>query len=43
MKKIDNLKVRKVKVNVKETLIENEEYFVVDEEGNEDFNRNIEI
>ena len=43
MKKIDNLKVRKVKVNVKETLIEDEEYFVVDEEGNEVFNRNIEI
>ena len=43
MKKIDNLKVRKVKVNVKEALIEYEEYFVVDEEGNEVFNRNIEI
>ena len=41
MKKIDNLKVRKVKVNVKEALIEYEEYFVVDEEGNEVFNRNI--
>lgn len=43
MKKINNLKVRKVKVNVKETLIEYEEYYVVDENGNEVFNRNIEI
>ena len=43
MKKMDNLKVRNVKVNVKKTLIEYEEYYVVDENGNEVFNRNIEI
>lgn len=43
MKNIDNLKVRKVQVNVKGTLIEYEEYYLVDESGEEIFDRNIEI
>lgn len=43
MKKMDNLRVRKNQVNVKGTLIEYEEYYVVDENGEEIFDRNIEI
>lgn len=43
MKNMDNLRVRRVQVNVKGTLIEYDEYFLVDESGNEIFNRNIEI
>lgn len=39
----DNLRVRRVKVNVKDTLIEYDEYYLVDENGEEIFDRNIEI
>ena len=43
MKNMDNLRVRKVKVDVKGTLIEYEEYYLVDDNGEEIFDRNIEI
>lgn len=43
MKNMDNLRIRKVQVNVKGTLIEYDEYYLVDENGKEIFNRNIEI
>ena len=43
MKKIDNLKSRKVVVNVKDMEIEYEEYYVVDDDGEEIFNRDVEI
>ncbi len=43
MRNKDNLRVRKVKVNVKETLIEYDEFYLVDEKGEEIFDRNIEI
>ena len=43
MNKKDNIRVRKVKVNVKETLIEYDEFYLVDENGEEIFDRNIEI
>lgn len=43
MKKIDNLKSRKVVVNVKDMEIEYEEYYVVDDNGEEIFNRDVEI
>ena len=40
---MDNLRVRKVQLNVKNTLIEYDEYYLVDENGKEIFDRNIEI
>ena len=43
MKNMDNLRIRKVLVNVKNTLIEYDEYYLVDENGEEIFDRNIEI
>lgn len=43
MKNMDNLRIRKVQVNVKGTLIEYDEYYLVDENGEEIFDRNIEI
>lgn len=43
MKSIDNLRVRNVEVNVKGTLIRYDEYYVVDENGEEIFNRYVEI
>lgn len=43
MKNMDNLRIRKVQVNVKGTLIEYDEYYLVDESGEEIFDRNIEI
>ncbi len=43
MKKINNLKSRKVVVNVKGMEIEYEEYYVVDDNGEEIFNRDVEI
>lgn len=43
MKNMDNLRVRKVKVNVKDTLIEYDEHYLVDEKGEEVFDRSIEI
>lgn len=43
MKNRDNLRVRKVQVDVKGTLIEYEEYYLVDDNGEEIFDRNIEI
>lgn len=43
MKNMDNLRVRKVTVNVKGTLIEYDEYYLVDNKGEEIFDRNIEI
>lgn len=43
MKNRNNLRVRKAQVNVKGTIIEYEEYYLVDENGKEIFDRNIEI
>ncbi len=43
MKNMDNLRTRKVQVNVKGTLIEYNEYYLVDDNGEEVFDRNIEI
>lgn len=43
MKNMDNLRTRKVQVNVKGTLVEYDEYYLVDENGKEVFDRNIEI
>ena len=43
MKNMENLRTRKVKVNVKGSLIEYDEYYLVDENGEEIFNRKIEI
>lgn len=43
MKNKDNLRVRKAQVNVKGSLIEYDEYYLVDENGKEVFDRNIEI
>ena len=43
MKNMDNLRVRKVEVNVKGSLIEYDEYYLVNENGEEIFDRNIEI
>lgn len=43
MKNMDNLRTRKVQVNVKGTLVEYDEYYLVDENGEEVFDRNIEI
>lgn len=43
MKNMDNLRVRKAQVNVKGTLIEYDEYYLVNENGEEIFDRNIEI
>lgn len=43
MENKENLRVRKVQVNVKGTLIEYEEYYLVDDNGEEVFDRNIEI
>ncbi len=43
MKNMDNLRIRKVQVNVKGSLIEYDEYYLVDENGEEVFDRNIEI
>ena len=43
MKNMDNLRIRKVQVNVKGTLIEYDEYYLVDSDGNEVFDRDIEI
>lgn len=43
MKNMDNLRIRKVQVNVKGTLIEYDEYYLVDDSGTEIFDRNIEI
>lgn len=43
MKNMDNLRVRKVKVEVKGTIIEYDEYYLVDDNGEEIFDRNIEI
>lgn len=40
---MDNLRIRKVQVNVKGSLIEYDEYYLVDENGEEVFDRNIEI
>ena len=40
---MDNLRVRKVKVEVKGTIIEYDEYYLVDDNGEEIFDRNIEI
>lgn len=40
---MDNLRIRKVQVNVKGTLIEYDEYYLVDESGEEIFDRNVEI
>lgn len=43
MKNMDNLRIRKAKVNVKGTLILYDEYYLVDENGAEIFDRNVEI
>lgn len=43
MKNMDNLRIRKVQVNVKDSLIEYDEYYLVDDNGEEVFDRNIEI
>lgn len=43
MKSIENLRIRKVKVEVKGKMIEYDEYFLVDNNGEEIFNRDIEI
>ncbi len=43
MKNMDNLRIRKVQVNVKGSLIEYDEYYLVDDNGEEVFDRNIEI
>ena len=43
MEKMGNLRIRKAKVNVKGTLIEYDEYYLVDEMAEEIFDRNIEI
>ena len=43
MKNMDNLRVRKAQVNVKGTLIEYDEYYLVNENGKEIYDRNIEI
>ena len=43
MKNMDNLRTRKVQVNVKGTLVEYDEYYLVDDNGKEIFDRNIEI
>lgn len=43
MKNMDNLRIRKAKVNVKGTLILYDEYYLVDENGVEIFDRNVEI
>ena len=43
MKNMDNLRTRKVQVNVKGTLVEYDEYYLVDDNGEEVFDRNIEI
>lgn len=43
MKNMNNLRTRKVQVNVKGTLVEYDEYYLVDDNGEEVFDRNIEI
>ncbi len=43
MKKLENLRIRKVSVDVKGFLIDFDEYYLVDENGKEIFDRNIEI
>ena len=43
MKNMENLRTRKVRVNVKGSLIEYNEYYLVDENGEEIFDRKIEI
>lgn len=43
MKKKDNLRTRRVQVDVKGTLIEYEEYYLVNEKGEEIFDRDVEI
>ncbi len=43
MKNRDNLRIRKEKVNVKGKLIEYDEYYLVDENGEEIFDRDVEI
>lgn len=43
MKNMNNLKMRKVKANVRGIDIEYEEYYLIDNNGEEIFNRNIEI
>ncbi len=43
MKSVDNLRTRKVRVNVKGSLIEYNEQYLVNEKGEEIFDRNIEI
>lgn len=43
MRNMDNLRIRKVQVNVKGSLIEYDEYYLVDDNGEEVFDRNIEI
>lgn len=43
MKNMDNLRIRNVQVNVKGSLIEYDEYYLVDDNGEEVFDRNIEI
>lgn len=43
MRNMDNLRIRKVQVNVKGSLIEYDEYYLVDGNGEEVFDRNIEI
>lgn len=43
MENRDNLKLRRVKVEVKNQIIEYDEYYLVDEKGEEIFDRNIEI
>lgn len=43
MKNMDNLRIRKAKVNVKGTLILYDEYYLVDKNGAEIFDRNVEI
>lgn len=43
MKNMDNLRIRKAKVNVKGVQIEYDEYYLINENGEEIFDRNIEI
>lgn len=43
MRNMDNLRIRKVQANVKGSLIEYDEYYLVDDNGEEVFDRNIEI
>ena len=43
MKNRDNLKIRRVNVEVKGKDIEYDEYYLVDSDGNEVFDRDIEI